>query len=195
GTKGGAGCCDHGHFSADQIGHQCRQAIVLALQPVVLDRYVLAFDVAGLVQAFAERAQIARGGIGRKASNNPDHRLRRLLRARRERQRDCRAAKERDELAPPHLLPLIPRIATYHTAVGTTPLCVRANLESLCLLWVTTGHSAMSAQCPVCAKADTAGRFMSTRPSTRAKVEGGQSPHPTAWPLRWSEPLQEKIRR
>ena len=27
-----------------------------------------------------------------------------------------------------------------------------------------TGHSAISAQCPVCAKADTAGRFMSTRP-------------------------------
>src|SRR5262249_13568447 len=31
-------------------------------------------------------------------------------------------------------------------------------------LWVTTGHSAISAQCPVCAKADTAGQFMSTRP-------------------------------
>jgi hypothetical protein len=31
-------------------------------------------------------------------------------------------------------------------------------------LGVTTGHSAMSAQCPVCAKADTVGRFMSTRP-------------------------------
>src|SRR5258706_15976115 len=26
------------------------------------------------------------------------------------------------------------------------------------------GHSAMSAQCPVCPKADRAGRFMSTRP-------------------------------
>jgi hypothetical protein len=31
--------------------------------------------------------------------------------------------------------------------------------------WVTTRHSAMSAQCPVCPKADTTGRFMSTRPS------------------------------
>jgi hypothetical protein len=76
GRKGcGAGCGDHGHLSADQIGHQCRQAIVLPLHPVVLDRYVLAFDVAGLVEAFAERAQIARGGIGRKASNKLDHRL------------------------------------------------------------------------------------------------------------------------
>ena len=61
----GAGRGDHGHLSADQIGHQCRQAIVLALQPVVLDRHVLAFDVAGFVEAFAERGHIARGGIGR----------------------------------------------------------------------------------------------------------------------------------
>ena len=56
-----AGRGDHGHLSADQIGHQCRQAIVLALQPVVLDRHVLAFDVAGFVEAFAERGHIARG--------------------------------------------------------------------------------------------------------------------------------------
>jgi hypothetical protein len=34
-----------------------------------------------------------------------------------------------------------------------------------CLLGVKPGHSVMSAQCPVCPKADTAGRFMSTRPS------------------------------
>ena len=37
---------DHGHLSVDQIGHQCRQAIVVPLEPVVLDSYVLAFDVA-----------------------------------------------------------------------------------------------------------------------------------------------------
>src|SRR5262249_53759830 len=85
-------------LSADQIGHQCRQSIVLPLHPVVVDSYVLAFDVAGLAEAFAERAQIARGGIGRKASNKPDHRLRRLLRARRKRPRS-RTAKERDEIA------------------------------------------------------------------------------------------------
>ena len=80
-----AGRGDHGHTAADQIGHQCRQAIVLALQPVVLDRHVLAFDVAGFVEAFAERGHIARGGIGRPAVDKPDHRQRRLLRARRER--------------------------------------------------------------------------------------------------------------
>ena len=82
-----AGRGDHGHLSADQIGHQCRQAIVLALQPVVLDRHVLAFDVAGFVETFAERGHIARGGIGRPVVDKPDHRQRRLLRARRERPR------------------------------------------------------------------------------------------------------------
>jgi hypothetical protein len=45
---------DHGNSSADQVGHQCRQAIVLTLQPVVFDRDVLAFDIAGFVEAFAE---------------------------------------------------------------------------------------------------------------------------------------------
>jgi hypothetical protein len=55
---------DYGHLSADQIGHQCRQAVVWALQPVVLDRHVLAVDVAGFVEAFAERRHITRVGIG-----------------------------------------------------------------------------------------------------------------------------------
>ena len=90
-----AGRGDHGHPTADQVSHQRRQAIVLALQPVVLDRHVLAFDVAGFAEAFAERGRIARGGIGRPAVDKPDHRQRRLLRARRERPRYCRAAETR----------------------------------------------------------------------------------------------------
>ena len=55
-----AGRGDHGHTTADQVSHQRRQAIVLALQPVVLDRHVLALDVAGFTKAFAERGHIAR---------------------------------------------------------------------------------------------------------------------------------------
>ena len=45
-----AGRGDDGHTTADQVGHQRRQAIVLALQPVVLDRHVLALDVAGFAR-------------------------------------------------------------------------------------------------------------------------------------------------
>jgi hypothetical protein len=49
---------DHGHTTADQVSHQRRQAI--ALQPVVLDRHVLALDVAGFAKPLAERGLIAR---------------------------------------------------------------------------------------------------------------------------------------
>ena len=50
-----AGSGDHGHLAADQIGHHCRQLIEVAFEPMVLDRHVLAFDIAGLAEAFAER--------------------------------------------------------------------------------------------------------------------------------------------
>src|SRR6516162_10250613 len=56
----GAGSHDHGYATTDQVFHQRRQAIVLALQPVVLDRHVLPLNVAGFAKAFAERRRIAR---------------------------------------------------------------------------------------------------------------------------------------
>src|SRR5262245_50905186 len=40
---------------------------------------------------------------------------------------------------------------------------------------VKLGHSAMSARCPVCPKADTTGRFMSTRPSLTPLADLGRS--------------------
>jgi hypothetical protein len=73
---GGRG--DHGDSSADHVSHQRRQAIVLAPQPVVLDRHVLAFDVAGFVEAFAESGPKAGGFIGRPTADKPDHRHRLL---------------------------------------------------------------------------------------------------------------------
>src|SRR6516162_3030971 len=57
--KRGAYRGDHGHLAVDQVGYQCRQTIVWALKPMVLDRYILAFDVTSFVQAFAERRHIA----------------------------------------------------------------------------------------------------------------------------------------
>ena len=41
---GGRG--DDGHTTADQLSHQRRQAIILALKPVIFDRHVAAFNVA-----------------------------------------------------------------------------------------------------------------------------------------------------
>jgi hypothetical protein len=89
-------------LSADQIGHQYRQMIVLAFQPVVLDRHVLAFDITGFVEAFAERSHLARYGIGRSVVEEPDHGQSRLLRTRGERPPNRRAAKKADEFASSH---------------------------------------------------------------------------------------------
>ena len=53
-VAGGRG--DNGHATAHELSHERRKAIELALQPVVLHRHVLAFDVAGFVEALTERS-------------------------------------------------------------------------------------------------------------------------------------------
>src|SRR5262249_14207461 len=92
---------DPRHTTADEVSHDRRKAIELALQPVVFDRHVLAFDVAGFVEAFAERSDIAYGVLGRPAVDEADD-GRWLLRARREWPRRRRAGEQRDELALVH---------------------------------------------------------------------------------------------
>jgi hypothetical protein len=48
--------CDHVHPTANQIGRQRRQPVVLTIGPAVFDRYSPILDVARLIQAKAERA-------------------------------------------------------------------------------------------------------------------------------------------
>src|SRR6516165_9268948 len=98
-----AGDSDHRHWAANQSGHQSRQPIVLALQPVVLDSDILPFDVTGFLETFTERGHITRSDFRSPRVKKPNHRHRRLLRPRRERPCGCRAADERDELAPLHV--------------------------------------------------------------------------------------------
>src|SRR5262249_50055078 len=93
---------DNGDATADEVGHERRQAVVLAGKPVVLDRHVLALDVARFAKAFTKRGCMAYGTIERSTAEKADHRHRRLLRARRERPRGSCAAEQRDELAPVH---------------------------------------------------------------------------------------------
>src|SRR5262249_27067794 len=97
-VAGGRG--DDGHATAHEVSHERRQAIEFALQPMVLHRYVLALDVAGFVEALAERG--GKGRIRRSGIDECDHRHLRLLRARRERPCDRRAAEKGDELAALH---------------------------------------------------------------------------------------------
>jgi len=60
----------------------------------------LPLDIAGLAEGRAKRGNLERKINCRPAAEEPDHRHRRLLRARRERPRCGSAAEKRDELAP-----------------------------------------------------------------------------------------------
>ena len=50
-----AGRGNHTHLAANQIGCEVRQPIVLTLRPAVLDRKVLALEIAAFTQTLAER--------------------------------------------------------------------------------------------------------------------------------------------
>jgi hypothetical protein len=52
--------CDYRNTIADEISHQRRKAIVLAIQQVLFDCHVLALDVTGFSKAFAERCHTNR---------------------------------------------------------------------------------------------------------------------------------------
>src|SRR5262245_30896083 len=97
---------DRGHLTAYQIGCEVGQSVVLVLR-AILDRHILALDVAGFTKALPECGQIACTINKRRAAKrgtraeHADHRHRRLLRARRERPRG-RATEQCNEFAPPH---------------------------------------------------------------------------------------------
>src|SRR5262249_28747058 len=46
---GGAGDGNDGHAAANEISHDRGQTVVAAVQPMVLDRYVLPFEIAGFL--------------------------------------------------------------------------------------------------------------------------------------------------
>src|SRR5215472_17273670 len=93
---------DHCHLTAYQIGCEVGQSVVLVLRPAILNRHILALDVAGFTNALPEGGQKA-CTIGRRprAAEQSYHRHRWLLRARRERPGRC-ASEQCDELPPSH---------------------------------------------------------------------------------------------
>jgi hypothetical protein len=68
---------------------------------MVVDRHVLAFEVAGLAKALAERSHAARVRVSSPGIDECDYRHRCLLRARPYRPRR-HSGKSRDEFAPFH---------------------------------------------------------------------------------------------
>src|SRR5262252_8798384 len=89
---------DHGHWLADEIGGQRRQAVILVFSVLVVDRDVAALDKAYAAKALAKPSLHLRGSRTRAAAQIPHHRHRGLLRLRRDRPR-CRATEQRDEIA------------------------------------------------------------------------------------------------
>src|SRR5262249_3767898 len=107
-----ATCDDDGYLQPDQLLRQFPRAIVFAATPPELDRYILALDVARLIQPWAEGSQHGDVALSRSSAEVPDHRHCRLLRARRDRPSDCCATEKRDELAPPHSITSSARAST-----------------------------------------------------------------------------------
>src|SRR5262249_25773827 len=52
---------NHSYLALDQVGHQRRKSIILAVRPAILNRHVAALDIAGSVKPFTERAHKVRG--------------------------------------------------------------------------------------------------------------------------------------
>src|SRR5262249_15935851 len=90
------------HLSANQLGRQCRQSIILVFGPAVFDRDVLGLDITALLQSLAECAHRPGEPVKRLEVQKPDHRHRGLLRAGRERPPDRRAAEKRYKRASLH---------------------------------------------------------------------------------------------
>src|SRR5215472_15426885 len=86
----------------NQIGCHRSEPIILKFGPAILNGDVLRFNIARFAQSLTEGGQREGVGFGRSGCEIPDHRHRRLLRARCERPRSRRAAEQRDELAAPH---------------------------------------------------------------------------------------------
>src|SRR5262245_40953062 len=97
-----AGSRDHGDRPARQLGRQRRQSISSAFGPAVIDADIAMLDIASLAQAAPERRNEVRELAGRFQAEKPDHRHRRLLRARRRWPSRRTAAEKRDKFPPPH---------------------------------------------------------------------------------------------
>ena len=101
--RSAADCNDYRDPSGDKIGRQYWQSVILTVGPTEGDVNVLAFDIARVPQS-QPKCHLVRSRFARRpAAEEPNHRHRRLLRARRERPRGCRAAKQGDELTPPQV--------------------------------------------------------------------------------------------
>ena len=87
---------DDRHLSFDEISHHRRQMIGAALQPVILDRNVFAFDQAGFAKTLAECVRTALEALCRTGVDEANDRQCRLLGA--QRKRPCGSSRRATEV-------------------------------------------------------------------------------------------------
>src|SRR5262249_34793212 len=115
---------------------------MLVIRPSVFNRYILAFDKCGLVQAPMKCGHGLPGVTGRFALEESNDRHFRLLRARRERP-SGRAAEQRDELAAAaHSINSSARASSVGGKVRPSALAVLRLITSSYLVGACTGRSA-----------------------------------------------------
>jgi hypothetical protein len=132
---------DHGDTSPNKIDRQRRQSIDLILGPTVFDGDVFALDIAVIIQALAKCGQNNVRKRARLAVEEPNHRHRRLLRARRERPRGRRAAKQSDENATFHSITSSARTSTDGGIINPRDFAALSLMTSSSLVGNSTGKS------------------------------------------------------
>src|SRR5262249_62353165 len=123
------------------FGRQRRQLVVLTLRPAIFDRHVLALDIAGFAQSFAECCQQTCHRLRRISMDISDDWNSRLLRPRRERPRG-RAAEQRDELASPYSITSSAVASSAGGTVRPSALAVLRLINSATFVASSTGRSA-----------------------------------------------------
>src|SRR5262245_38734451 len=140
---------DHCNLPANQVGRQRRQSIDLIFAPAVYDRDVLALDIAAILEATVKSAKTVRVRVRRLAVEKPDHRHRRLLRARRDRPRR-RAAEQRDERATLHSITSSASDSTFSENLIPSVFAVLRLITNSNLVDCKTGKSAGLAPLSTC---------------------------------------------
>src|SRR5262249_42895429 len=129
-----------GGVAADEVGRQPWKPIGLVVSPAKVDGNVLSLDDSGLLQPLPKRCDKWRGASSRRATEEPDHRHRRLLRARRERPRGC-AAEQRDEIAAFHSITSSARASSEGGTVSPSTCAVVRLITRSNLVGCSTGMS------------------------------------------------------
>src|SRR5262249_35939593 len=137
-----AGRGNHAHIALDQVSDKGRQAFIVSLCPAIFDRYIAAFDETDFAYPGEKGGQWRVRPTGRGRIDEPDHRHRRLLRTRRERQCRGRAAEQRDELAPVHSITSSARASSVGGISRPSAFAVLRLITSSYLVGACTGRSA-----------------------------------------------------